>query len=107
MLIAACSLVAVGSRTSLIAGSVLYSCTSGAFPAIIAAHVRDHVDNRLFSRVMATITILFSILAAAAPSLVGLLADNTGNFTWSYLLLASLATGAFVLSLGIRTTTTR
>lgn len=104
VLVVACLSVAGGTRTSVPIGAVLYASTSGAFPALIAAHIRDHVDNRLFSRVLATMTILFSLLAALSPGLVGWLADRTGDFTWSFLVLASLVFGAFVLTLGMRTT---
>lgn len=102
VLVTACLLVSAGGQVAVPAGAVLYASTSGAFPALIATHVRDHVDNRQFSRVLATMTILFSLLSACTPGLVGWIADATGSFSWSYLMLAALVAGAFALSLGIR-----
>ncbi len=92
-------LVAFGTGWTVAGGAILFSCASGSVPALIAAHLRDHVDNRQFSRVLATMTILFSIVASITPGAVGWLADSTGSFQQSYLLLAVLACGALVLFL--------
>jgi predicted MFS family arabinose efflux permease len=78
--------VVAGGQAATITGALLYSAGASTVPAIIAAHVRDSLDNRSFSQALATMTILFSIMAAATPAIVGALADV--SFAWSYLTLA-------------------
>ena len=78
--------VVTGGQAATITGALLYSAGASTVPAIIAAHVRDSLDNRSFSQALATMTILFSIMAAATPAIVGALADV--SFAWSYLTLA-------------------
>jgi MFS family permease len=78
--------VVTGGQAATITGALLYIAGASPVPAIIAAHVRDSLDNRSFSQALATMTILFSIMAAATPAIVGALADV--SFAWSYLTLA-------------------
>jgi MFS family permease len=80
--------VVAGGQAATIARALLCSAGACTVPAIIAAHVRDSLDNRLFSQALATMTILFPIMAAAMPAIVGALAD--APFAWSYLTLAAL-----------------
>ena len=97
VLITANLCVAFGASLVVAGGAVLFGAAAGSFPALVATYVRDHVTDRTFSRVMATMTILFSLLAAATPAFIGALADMTGDFRLPYLVLAALATTAFVL----------
>ena len=96
-LITANLLVALGSGVVVAAGVVLFGGAAGSFPALVATYVRDHVNDRSFSRVMATMTILFSVLAAATPATMGAIADTTDGFRIPYLILAGVITTAFVL----------
>jgi len=81
-------LVVIGGRPSTIAGALLYSAGASTVPTVIAVYVRDSLDSRSFSQALAIMTILFSIMAAAMPAVVGALADV--SFAWSYLALAAL-----------------
>jgi len=81
-------LVVIGGRPSTIAGALLYSAGASTVPTVIAVYVRDSLDSRSFSQALAIMTILFSIMAAAMPAVVGALADV--SFAWSYLALGAL-----------------
>ncbi len=90
-------LVAMGGRIPLMVSVMIFGAMAGSFPALIATYVRDQVDNRAFSQVLATMTLLFSLLSAATPSSVGWLADTTGGFALPYLGLAAMAFVSMVL----------
>lgn len=90
--------VSGGGAAATILGAVLYSAGASTVPALVAAHVRDSLTNRSFSQALATMTILFSIMAAIMPAVVGRLGDI--SFRWSYLVLAGLPiTGLLFLTL--------
>ena len=80
--------VAAGGQAATITGALLYSAGASTVPAVIAAYVRDSLDSRSFSQALAIMTILFSIMAAIMPAVVGALADV--SFGWSFLVLAVL-----------------
>ena len=95
VLVVANLLVAVGGMFPVVTGALVYSAGAASFPALVATYVRDSLDKRAFSQALATMTILFSLVAAALPAIVGRLAD--ASFRWSYLVLASLPAVAFVM----------
>jgi MFS family permease len=97
VLMSACLLVALGTGWPVALGAVLFGAAAGSFPALVATYVRDHANDRSFSAVMATMTILFSLLAALTPASIGALADATGDFRLPYLVLAALAATSLVL----------
>lgn len=80
--------VVAGGRPATITGALLYSAGASTVPTVIAVYVRDSLGNRSFSQALAIMTILFSIMAAIMPAVVGALADI--SFGWSYLALAAL-----------------
>ena len=80
--------VVAGGPLGTITGALVFSAGASAFPALIAAHVRDSLGSRAFSQALAIMTILFSLMAAIMPAVVGALADI--SFRWSYLALAVL-----------------
>jgi MFS family permease len=86
--------VVAGGQVGTISGALLYSAGAATFPTLIAAYVRDSLDNRAFSQALAIMTILFSVMAAIMPAVVGALADV--SFRWSYLALSGLPIIAFV-----------
>ena len=99
LLVVANLCVVAGGQVATITGALLYSSGASSIPALIAAHVRDSLDSRSFSQALAIMTILFSLMAALMPTVVGALADI--SFRWSYLALAALPAIAFVFLLGI------
>lgn len=80
--------VVAGGQPATIAGALLYSAGASTVPTVIAVYVRDSLDSRSFSQALAIMTILFSVMAAVMPALVGALADV--SFAWSYLALGAL-----------------
>lgn len=89
-----CVVLALG-RGLYVAGAVMvFGTTWGALPAMVAAHMRDQLDARVFSAVFATMTLVYSVFAIGAGPLVGFLADETGSFRVSFLLLAAVSVGA-------------
>ena len=89
LLVVANLCVSAGGALGTITGALLYAGGAAALPALIATYVRDTLDSRSFSQALATMTILFSLMAAVTPALIGKLADT--SFRWSYLVLAALA----------------
>lgn len=100
LLIAANLLVALGG-TSVAIGAITYGAAASTFPALVAAYVRDSLGSRAFSQALALMTILFSLLSALLPTVVGTVADATGAFTWPYLMLALLPVTALGLLIGV------
>ncbi len=92
LLVANLSVVA-GGQAGTIIGAILYGGGASTFPSLIAAYVRDSLGNRAFSQALAIMTILFSVMAAIMPTVVGALADI--SFRWSYLVLAAMPVIAF------------
>lgn len=95
ILIAATLSVSIGGAVGTILGALLYGAGASTVPALIAAHVRDSLTNRSFSQAFAVMTILFSIMAAIMPAIVGRLGDI--SFRWGYLVLAGLPIVALLL----------
>lgn len=89
--------VAAGGRWLVAIGAIVYGAGASSFPSLIATYVRDSLDNRSFSQALAMMTILFSLLSAVVPTIVGLVADATENFALPYLLLAMLPGAALVI----------
>ncbi len=85
--------VVAGGQLGTITGALLYSAGASTFPTLVAAYVRDSLDSRAFSQALAIMTILFSLMAAVMPTVVGALADI--SFRWSYLTLSVLPVIAF------------
>lgn len=93
VLFIACLCVVAGGQAGTITGALLYSAGASTFPTLIAAYVRDSLSSRAFSQALAIMTILFSLMAALMPAIVGALADI--SFRWSYLTLSILPVIAF------------
>jgi len=95
VLLAANLAVAWGGQVPTIFGAIAYGAGAAAFPTLVAAYVRDSLDSRSFSQALAIMTVLFSVLAAILPFVVGWFGDR--SFRWSYLVLAAMPVIAFVL----------
>ena len=96
--------IALGPKPIVAVGAVLYGSAAGATPALVATYVRDHVEDRTFSRVLATMTLLFSIMAAVTPAIIGGVADATGSFTAPYLLMAAMTAVSVAAVVALRDT---
>jgi MFS family permease len=76
---------------------LVFGGTWSSFPILVATYVRDHADARAFGRAYGTMTIFYSVAAFVSPIVVGTLADRTGSFRVSYLVLAGVATISILL----------
>jgi MFS family permease len=63
-------------------------------PAVIAAHLGDHLDPRGFSAAFGMLTLFFGVVQVVGPQLGGWLADATGGFTLTFVLSSLAATVA-------------
>jgi MFS family permease len=100
-LTAACVAVAFGSVTVAVVGALCYGSLAGSYPALVASYVRDHLDQRAFSRAFASMLIPFSLFAIVAPTLVGAVAEAAGSFDLTYALLGTMGAVAIVLTLTV------
>ncbi len=96
VLVAANVFIALGPPALVAVGAVMYGSAAGATPALVATYVRDHADARSFSRVLATMTLLFSVMAAITPAVIGVIADRTGSFTAPFLVMGAMTSVAAV-----------
>jgi len=97
----ASTVVALGTGPMVVSAAIVFGAQAGSFPSMIASYVRDHADARAFSQVFSTMLVSFSATAVVAPVGMGWLADRSGSFTTSYLVLSGAAavTLACVLAL--------
>lgn len=68
-----------------------YGAGSFGLPVLVAAAVRDHLDNRAFATAFGAMTVVYGLGSLGAAQLAGFLADRTGSFDIVYLLLAAMA----------------
>jgi len=94
----ACALSTVASIVLLIGREpwsaiavAAYGAGSFGLPVLVAAAVRDHLDNRAFAAAFGAMTVLYGIGSLGAAQLAGYLADRTGSFDIVYVLLAVMA----------------
>lgn len=93
-----------GGPTLVVAAVVAYGGASFAYPALTAAWVREHVADRTFTAVFATMTLFYGPASAVSPLVGGQLIDRTGSYSATYVLIAAMAVLATVLmaSLAVR-----
>jgi MFS family permease len=75
-----------------------FGLTAWAIPSIIAAMAGDLAGPQKAARVFGFITFVFSLGQISAPAVAGLLAEQSGNFSSSFMMTAILATGGAILS---------
>jgi len=97
-IVIACMLSTIASFVLLIGSEpwstiavAAYGAGSFGLPVLVAAAVRDHLDNQAFGTAFGAMTILYGIGSLGASQLAGYLADRTGSFDIVYLLLAAMA----------------
>lgn len=71
--------------------ALLYGSTAFSIPAIMSAACGDLFGQRLAPAALGFVTLLFGIGQALGPSVAGLMADSTGNFTAAFMLAAAVA----------------
>lgn len=86
-----CLILAFGTGLPVAGGVMIFGSTWGALPAMVASQMRDQLDAREFSTVFATMTVVYSVCAIGSGPAVGYIADQTGSFRWSFVMLAAFA----------------
>jgi MFS family permease len=94
-------LVAFGSKPVVVVGIIAFGGMWSSYPTLTATFVRDHLEAREFSSAFSTMTIFYGFAAILPPVLIGILADRTGSFGLSYVLIAVLALAASTIARGI------
>jgi MFS family permease len=76
-----------------------FGIVAWAIPSIMAALSGDYAGADKAVSMFSAITLLFACGQVAGPSLTGLIAEHTGNFSGGYLMAAALTTTAILLAL--------
>jgi MFS family permease len=82
----------------LYASIICFGITAWAIPSIIAAMAGDLAGPQKAARVFGFITFVFSLGQISAPALAGMLAEQSGNFSSSFMMTATLAASGALLS---------
>jgi predicted MFS family arabinose efflux permease len=89
---AACELlVLVGSEPWAALAAAAFGLVMSGVPAVIAAHLADHLDPRAFGAAFGVITLAFGVLQVIGPQLGGWIGEETGTFTIAFLVAAAAA----------------
>lgn len=75
-----------------------FGITAWAIPSIVAAMAGDLAGPQRAARVFGFITFVFSLGQITAPAIAGFLAEQSGNFSSSFMMTAGLALGGAVLA---------
>lgn len=101
----ACSylLIALSSIVELAYISVfLFGICAWSIPSIMAAAVGDTLGPAKAAYAFGIVTFIFGLGQTAGPAIAGLMAENSGSFSSSYLLAALLAAAAILLAAMLR-----
>ncbi len=97
-------LIALSSQIELAYISVfLFGICAWSIPSIMAAAVGDRLGPARAAYAFGIITFLFSFGQIVGPAVAGIMADQSGSFSTSYLLAALLAALAILLAAKSRT----
>ncbi|MEN8142834.1 MAG: YbfB/YjiJ family MFS transporter [Thermodesulfobacteriota bacterium] len=75
-----------------------FGLTAWAIPSIIAAMASDLAGPQQAARIFGFITFIFSLGQISAPAVAGFLAEQSGNFSSSFMMTAILAAGGAILA---------
>jgi MFS family permease len=89
-------LVPVGAEPAAAASAVLFGLAMSGAPAVLAAHLADHLDPRRFAAAFGAVTLVFGLAQLVGPQLGGWIAERTGSFTPAFLIAGGAALGAAV-----------
>lgn len=76
-----------------------FGITAWAIPSIVAAMAGDMAGPQKAAQIFGFITFVFSLGQISAPALAGILAEQSGNFSSSFLMTSVLALGGAILAL--------
>lgn len=75
-----------------------YGMVAWSIPSVMAALVGDYAGPGKAARIFGIITFIFALGQIAGPAAAGILAEQTGNFSVSFLMAAALTLAAAFLS---------
>ncbi len=87
------------SESILFLSIALFGIAAFSIPAIIAATISDLFKPSRAASIFGYVTFFFGIGQITGPSLAGLLAEQSGSFSGSYLMAATMSALAIVLTL--------
>ena len=91
-------LVPVGGEPWAVLSAIAFGLAMSGAPAVLAAHLADHLEPRRFAAAFGAVTLVFGLAQLVGPQLGGWIADATGSFTPAFLVAAGAAFGAAVAS---------
>ena len=96
--------IAFAPTAAVVVGVIAFGGLWASYPTLTATYVRDHLDAREFNAAYGVMTIFYGLASILPPLLVGVLADELGNFTAVYLVIAATAGIGVVIVGGIPVT---
>ena len=87
------------SQATLFLSIALFGIAAFSIPAIIAATISDLFEPSRAASIFGYVTFFFGIGQITGPSIAGLLAEQSGSFSGSYLMAAAMSALAIVLTL--------
>ena len=88
---AAILLVLVGTEPAASVSAVAFGLMMSGLPAVIAAHLSDHLTPREFAGAFGRCTLAFGVAQLCGPPLGGVLAEATGTFAVPFVVAAAVA----------------
>lgn len=96
-------MAAMGAHPALLyASAACYGLGAWSIPGIMAAAVGDHFGATRAPQVFGFVTSIFALGQVSGPYAAGLLADSTGSFSASFIMIALMASLAIALSLTLK-----
>jgi MFS family permease len=88
---AASALTLVGREPFAAVAMALFGAASFTFPVLVAAYVRDHLEDRAFSNALGALTLIYGIGLIIGPTAAGTVADTSLGLPAVFIGLASIA----------------
>lgn len=89
-------MVTTGAEPFAALSAIGFGLAMSGLPAVIAAHLSDHLSPREFGGAFGRLTLFFGAAQLAGPPLGGWLAESTGSFTLPFV-MAGVAAGVGAL----------
>jgi predicted MFS family arabinose efflux permease len=94
-------LVPLGLEPLASVSGLLFGLMMSGLPAVIAAHLSDHLTPREFAGAFGRCTLAFGLMQLLGPPLGGFLAETTGAFLLPFLLAGLVAAGGAAMSIDV------
>jgi MFS family permease len=90
-MVAACLGLLLHAEPWAALAALAFGTAAAGQPAVLAAHLGDHLRPRAFASAFGALTLFFGLAQLGAPQLGGVLREAAGNFTLVFSLAAVLA----------------